>query len=136
MAQQELEVSVSEVVDYLKLTEGFAPALREVVKRKITVQAAQKSGIIISDEELQRAADAFRIVNGLSKASDTENWLKSIGITMDKFEQYLETNLLMNKYKDTLEAKADKKKYIMTEPVQETIREMAYLEWIQEQLKD
>lgn len=136
MAQKELEISVSEVVDYLKLTDGFAPALREVVKRKITAQAAQENGIAVPDEELQRAADAFRIVNGLSKASDTENWLKSIGVTMDTFEKYLETNLLMSKYKDTLEAKADKEKYILTEPVQETIREMAYQEWIQEQLKD
>ncbi len=136
MALKELEVSVSEVVDYLKLTGGFSPALREVVKRKITAQAAKENGITIPDDELQRAADAFRIVNGLSKASDTENWLKSIGVSMDTFEEYLETNLLMSKYKDALEEKADKEKYILTEPVQETIREMAYQEWIQKQLKD
>ena len=113
MASNELEVTVNEVVDYLKITEAFAPALREVVKRKITAQAATESGITVQDDELQRAADAFRLVNGLSKASDTENWLKSIGVSMDVFENHLETNLLMSKYKDVIEQESDKNKYIM-----------------------
>jgi len=136
MAANDLEVSVNEVVDYLKITEGFSPALREVVKRKITARTAEENGITVTDEELQRAADTFRLVKGLSKAADTEDWLKSIGVSMDVFENYLELNLLMSKYKDILEGNADREKYISTEPVQEAIREMIFQEWLDGQLKD
>ena len=41
----EIEVTVAEVVDYLRITGQFTPSLREVVTRKITADAAKKRGI-------------------------------------------------------------------------------------------
>ncbi|MBN1292803.1 MAG: hypothetical protein JXB48_13260 [Candidatus Latescibacteria bacterium] len=131
----ELEVAVAEVVDYLRLSGDFGSALREVVKRKITAQAAKENGLTVSDEELQKGADTFRIVNNLSKASDTENWLKIMGVSIDTFEEFLETNLLISKFKDTLETKGDKQKYIDSEAIKESVREMIYQDWLGEQLK-
>ncbi len=104
----EMEIAVAEVVDYLRMTGQFSPALREVVQRKITAEAAKKAGMRISTGELQKAADIFRVANGLHKASDTDTWLQSNGISAEAFEEFLETNLLINKFKDALGRKTAK----------------------------
>lgn len=133
--KSEIEVSVAEVVDYLRVTGQFAPSLREVVVRKITVEAAKKRGIKVSTAELQNAADAFRAVNDLSKASDTSRWLKSNGISLEVLEEYLETNILMSKFKDALEKKASKARYVSAPGIKASIREMIYQDWLSSQLK-
>ena len=131
----DIEVAVAEVVDYMKLTGSFAPALRNVVQRKVTADAARKSKIKVTGAELQKAADAFRLANGLNKAKDTERWLRANGITLDALEEYLETNLLINKFKNQLQKKASKTKYLKTEGIQESIREMAYQDWLANAMK-
>ena len=132
---KEIEVAAAEVVDYMRITGQFAPALREVVRRKVASETAKKDGIKVSDNELQKAADAFRLANGLKKARDTNVWLKSNGISMDALEEFLETNILISKFKDKLEKKANKKKYISSQGIQELVRSMAFEDWIQDQLK-
>jgi hypothetical protein len=132
---KEIEVTAAEVVDYLRITEQFLPAVREVVERKITAQAARKSGITVTTGELQRAADAFRAVKDLGKARDTQRWLSSIGISLEALEEYLETNILISKFKDRLEKKANRAKCCAHPSIQETIREMAYQDWLKSQVK-
>jgi len=131
----EIEVSVAEVVDYLRITGQFTPALREVVERKVTAEAARKSGIKVTATQLQKGADVFRAVNDLSKASDTARWLRSIGISVEALENYLETNILISKFKDALEKKTSKNKYVSTPGIKESIREMIYQDWLNSQLK-
>ncbi len=135
MAKNEIEIAVAEVVDYLRITGRFAPALREVVQRKITAEAAKKSKIKVSNGELQKAADTFRVANGLTKASDTERWLKSNGITLEAFEEFLETNLLINKFKDALEKKTAKGKYLASQGIKESVKEMIYQDWLAKAMK-
>ena len=137
MAQKknEIEVSVSEVVDYLRVTEEFVPVLGEVVERKITAEAARKRGIKVTKKELQKAADTFRAVKDLSKASETARWLKETGITVETLEAYLETNILISKFKDALEKKTSKAKYITRPGITESIRDMIFQDWLNSQLK-
>ena len=131
----EIEVAVAEVVDYLRITGGFAPALREVVERKVTAEAAKKAGITVTKAQLQRASDAWRLANGLNKASDTEAWLSANGITVEALEDYLETNLLMSRLKDQLEKKTAKKKYLDSEGIKESVRQLIYEDWLAKALK-
>ena len=133
--KNELEVTVAEVVDYLRVTEQFIPVVGEVVERKITAEAARKRGIKVTGAELQRAADTFRAVKDLSKANDTERWLKVTGITVAVLEDYLETNILISKFKDALEKKSSKAKYTSKPSIQEAIRDMIYQDWLKSQLK-
>lgn len=132
---KEIEVDVTEVVDFMRLTGTFAPALREVVTRKITAQAAKDAGIKVTTGELQKAADNFRLVNGLAKARDTEGWLNENGITLEFLEDYLETNLVINKFKTHLGKKAPKNKYMSSPQIQDAIAEMTYQEWLSKALK-
>ena len=132
--KNEIEVAVAEVVDYLRITGQFLPALREVVERKIAANAARESGVKVTSKQLQAAADAFRVVHGFHKASDTESWLKTAGVSLEVFEEYIETNLLVSKFKDKLDKKVGKTKYLSTPEVKESIREMIYRDWLAEQL--
>jgi len=125
----ELEVAVSEVVDYLRLTGAFAPALAEVVGRKVTVEAARKAGTKVTAGELQAAADTFRVFTGLHKASDTNRWLADNGLSLDALENHLEENLLIGKFKSALHRKAAKR-YVAAPEVQDSIRQLAYRDWL------
>ena len=131
----EIEVKAAEVVDYLRVRGGFAPAIREVVERKISAEEARIRGFTVSDEELQKGADTYRSLHDLGKASDFEHWLKSIGISLETFEDYLETNLLVAKLKDDLEGKADKTECLSFPEIRDTLRELIYRNWITNELK-
>ncbi|MBW1709190.1 MAG: hypothetical protein JRG97_10060 [Deltaproteobacteria bacterium] len=133
--EKEFEISVAEVVDYLRITGEFSPALREVVQRKITADAARKAKMKVTAKQLQKAADAFRIAHGLNKARDTNKWLKEKGISLEALEEYLETNLLIDKFKDALNKKVAKRKYLETQAIKETVREMIYQDWIKKEMK-
>jgi hypothetical protein len=130
-----IEVSVAEVVDYLKITGQFAPALRAVVERKLAADAARNRGIKITTSQLQKAADTFRAAYGLNKATETESWLLSIGVSAETFEEYLETNLLVNKFKEELGKKANKAKYLSSPGLKESMKEFMYQDWLSAQLR-
>ena len=132
---QDLEVFTAEVVDYLRLTGGFASVLREVVERKITANAARTKGLKVTTQKLQRASDAFRVALGLHKSSDTKKWLKSNGISEETLEEFLETNLLITMFKDQLEKKTSKTKYLSTPTIKEIVRDSIYRDWLKNQLK-
>jgi hypothetical protein len=131
----DLEVAVAEVVDYMRITGQFAPALRDVVIRKTTAEAAKAAGVKITTKQLQNAADAFRIVHGLNKAKDAENWLKANGISLEALEDYLETNLLISNFKDRLAKKGGTKKYLASAQVKNAVRDMIYQGWLDKTLK-
>ncbi len=134
--EQEIEVAVAEVVDFLKINGQFGPALRQVVERKVAAQAARKNGIKVTTKQLQKAFDTFRHINGLTKASDTKAWLKAAGISLEAIEEYLETNLLISKLKDQIYKKAgSSKKYLSSSAVKDTVRELAYQDWLAKELK-
>jgi hypothetical protein len=133
--KQEIELAVSEIVDYLKITGKFAPALRDMVERKVAAEAARKIGIKVSMKQLQSSADAFRAMNGLTKASDTEKWLKQNGLTVEALEDYLETNLFIDGLKNQLEKKAIAARYMKAPIIRESMREMIYKDWLANELK-
>lgn len=133
--ENEIEIGVAEVVDHMRVTGSFDGALREVVERKVTAEAAKKQGIKISTQELQRAADALRFSSGLTTAKATEAWLRSKGIALETFENHLETSLLVSKFKDDLEKKIDKAKYLGSQEIKDTVRQLIYRDWLKTQLK-
>ena len=66
----------------------------------------------VSLEELQRAVDVFRILNNLNNPLDMEKWLKDKKLTLEILEDYLETNLIISKFKETLENKVVYENYL------------------------
>jgi hypothetical protein len=130
-----VEISVAEVVDLMRIKDDFAPALREVLERKLTAEAARRSGIRVTTRQLQKAADDFRTAKGLNSAHDTERWLKAIGISLETLEAYLETNLLISKFKDRLFKEADQARLIRSPAIKERLREKSYENWMRSKVR-
>jgi hypothetical protein len=97
---------VADVVDYLMLTGKFGAVLRELSARKVAAATARKSGFAVSEKELQDAADDYRRASRLLNASETIAWLKSTRISPETFEDFIETSVLVDRFKDWLKQKA------------------------------
>ncbi len=130
-----LEVSVGDVVSYLRIEGGFSEALSNVVRRKVLLKAADDAGLSATTEELQRAADAYRAVNGLHKASDTVAWMRNNGITADVLEKHLEENIRISKARDHIaETCADT---VAERPaVKALIRELSVEDWLNRKIAE
>ena len=130
-----IEVSVGDVVSYLRIEGGFSEALSNVVRRKLLLCAAEEAGLSATAEELQRAADAYRALNGLHKASDTVAWMRNNGITADVLERHLEENIRMSKARDHIAASCNGS--IAESPVVKTlIRELSVEDWLNRKLAE
>ena len=133
--KREVVITMNEVVDYSRLMGTLMPALRGVVERKFTADAAKGRGVKISNQELQRGADTFRHANGLGSAEATEEWMTRQGISLSVFEEFVETSLLVSKFKDQLERRTDRAKYLGHPQVRELVRELIYREWLARNLQ-
>lgn len=65
-------------------------------------KAADELGITISTEELQDAADNFRRDFGLITATETNEWMESLGLIIDEFERKVENDLLRSRVEEKL----------------------------------
>ncbi len=85
-----------------KLTFQIPEIIEQIVGRKIIKDYAAEMGITIETEELQKAADEFRLEKKLQNADETWKWLENYGLSVDDFEELIYINLLGNKIIDHL----------------------------------
>ncbi len=90
-------VTEQDILDHLKFNNEMGSIAQKVVNRKIVVQGAKKLGLAVSDKELQGAADAFRKLTRMFKAKDVMEWLDTMKTDMDRWEKFLEEQLLTKK---------------------------------------
>jgi hypothetical protein len=88
----------------LHLKGRLAPLIREALADQVVQEQARQSGLSISPDELQTAADAFRRRNGLTGAAATQEWLTRRGLSVDDFEASLEEELLAAKLRQHMTA--------------------------------
>lgn len=77
---------------------------------------AGELGVSVSDEELQQAANNFRVDEGLLSAKETNEWLDESGLTVEEFEKKIENDLLRVKVQQVL-ATEDKRMKIFAENI-------------------
>lgn len=70
------EVSLQEALYTLKLKGQLAGIAAQAVTDRLIAAAAEREGITVSVEEVQQAADRFRMGRGLNRAGATERWLR------------------------------------------------------------
>lgn len=90
-------MSVEDFIRILKLTGQYEGLMDQLVRDKLTVRAARKSGIVLKPDEIQERADQFRRVQGLHRAADMNNYLDALGVTLDEFENFLTDMLYQEK---------------------------------------
>ena len=76
--------------------------IENLMSERLTVIEAKKQGIRVGDDELQERADQLRRVQGLHRQKDTLDWLESMGLSVDEFEQFLLDGLYKEKMLATI----------------------------------
>jgi putative peptide maturation system protein len=97
---QGTDVSLHELLHTLNLQGRLTPLIGEAVVEKVIARAAAQEGIAVSDQELQKAADAFRLHRGLNKAADAQRWLSQNRLAPADLEEGLERELIRQKLAD------------------------------------
>lgn len=78
------------------------PIVREVLAVTVVVRAARDAGLAVTADELQQAANRYRLRNGLRSAAATDAWLRDNGLTTAELQLALEEQLLAAKFQDHL----------------------------------
>ena len=92
-----LPISSSVIFEHLKLSCRLASTVQETVRRQIINDAAEAEGIIVSDRELQEAANNFRVRYNLYNPATTWEWLKQNYLTGDDFENLIYGSIITSK---------------------------------------
>jgi parvulin-like peptidyl-prolyl isomerase len=87
-------ITTESFIRMLKLTGRFDSLMDEILKEKLTVHAARSAGLEPTQDEIQERADQIRRIRGLHRAADMNQYLDSVGISLDEFEAFVIENLL------------------------------------------
>lgn len=90
-------IDVDEFLRNLKLIGKFDGLVEQLVTDRLTVLAAKKQGIKVSEQEVQDRADQFRRVHGLHRMSDTNKYLDALRVSLDEFEAFITDSLYQEK---------------------------------------
>lgn len=82
-------ITTDSLIKHLKLNGQYDTIIEDLVREKLTVHEAKKSGVEISVEDVQARADQIRRVRGLHRAVDMNRWLDQIGVTVEDLEQFI-----------------------------------------------
>jgi parvulin-like peptidyl-prolyl isomerase len=94
---QSITITTEDIFHQVKLSCQIPGIIEGVVTRKIIATTAENAGTSIDTEELQKAADQFRLINKLHSADETWSWLQKYSMSLDNFEELVYTNLLCDK---------------------------------------
>jgi putative peptide maturation system protein len=109
------EISFSEVLKLAKLT-GQLQFIQDAVDAALIRQAATERGLNASDDELQRAADDFRIEHELHTAEATTNWLAEKRLTFEDWESLIELSLIRDKLRERIAAGKVEQHFVENRP--------------------
>ena len=91
------EIDIVEFVRVLKLTGQFEALLEQFVRDRLAALGARKTGIQVSEAEIQERADQFRRVRGLHRAADTNKYLDAMHVSLEEFEAHIIDTLYQEK---------------------------------------
>ncbi|MFN6518648.1 MAG: peptidylprolyl isomerase [Nostoc sp. CreGUA01] len=94
---QTITITNKDILQQVKLSCQIPEIVEEIVSRNFIVSAAKEAGIKVETEELQKAADLLRLMNGLTSADNTWKWLDKYGLSLDDFEEMVYYSSLIAK---------------------------------------
>lgn len=90
-------IEVADFIRLLKLTGQYEGLVEQLVRDRLTVLAAKKTGLRVPEEEIQERADQFRRVRNLHRAADTNKYLDAMRVSLDEFEAFIIDSLYQEK---------------------------------------
>jgi parvulin-like peptidyl-prolyl isomerase len=90
-------LSLGEYLAAMKRSRRLRPLLLDAFVEHYLVNRARRAGLSVNDQELQQAADNFRLKNGMASSEQTTQWFQREAISADDFAAGLERDLLVEK---------------------------------------
>jgi parvulin-like peptidyl-prolyl isomerase len=90
-------LSLGEFLGAMKRSRRLRPLLLDAFVEHYLVNRARRAGLSVNDQELQQAADNFRLKNGMASSEQTQQWFQREAITPDDFAAGMERDILVEK---------------------------------------
>jgi parvulin-like peptidyl-prolyl isomerase len=90
-------VNNQDLLRQIKITGKIPELLHGILQQRVLEASARDLNLEISEEEIQKGADQFRVANRLETVPATQQWLDDRQLSMEDFEQLVITNLLAPK---------------------------------------
>jgi putative peptide maturation system protein len=95
-------IQLDEVLHSLKVLGDLENLLDQLVEDRLIADAARAEGVVLDDDELQKAADTYRQSQGLQKAAETRAWLEKHYLAIEDLQARIERPLLRRKLAEHL----------------------------------
>ncbi|HKA06626.1 MAG TPA: peptidyl-prolyl cis-trans isomerase [Gemmataceae bacterium] len=95
-------LSLGDFLGAMKRSRRLRPMLLDAFVEHYLVNRARRAGLSVNDQELQQAADNFRLRNGMASSEQTQQWFNREAITAEDFASGLERDLLVEKLRRTI----------------------------------
>ncbi|EAZ92786.1 peptidylprolyl isomerase [Crocosphaera chwakensis] len=92
-----ITVAVEEIIKEIKLSGKMREITEGLMNRRIITQEAERANIKVETEELQQAADQFRLRHNLESADQTHQWLTRSQLSIEDFEEILHFSIISGK---------------------------------------
>lgn len=86
---QSITITNEDILTQVNLSCKLPEIIEGIVTSKVIENALIEADIQIETEELQQAADKFRLMHKLESAEDTWAWLKKHGLSLENFEEII-----------------------------------------------
>lgn len=93
----QVQITQDKIFHQVKILRQIPSLVRSITENEIIQATAKEKEIEATTEELQEAADTFRVINQLASADDTWKWLETQGLTIDEFEEIVHNSVLRAK---------------------------------------
>jgi parvulin-like peptidyl-prolyl isomerase len=100
--EKTIDICRDDLFDYAKLSCRLPNLIHGAITRKIIEFKAAQLGIQVDREELQQAADSFRISRKLHLTEATRLWMQKHSLSSEDFENLIYTNKLSEKLVECL----------------------------------
>lgn len=97
-----ITVTPEEIIKEIKLSGKMSEIIEGLMNRRIINEQAERAEIKVETEELQQAADQFRVVNNLQSAEETHKWLQRSQLSVEDFEEMLYSSIISGKLANNL----------------------------------
>lgn len=87
----------NDVIQEVKCSLHLSEVVESIVRRQVIDHATKQLKIQVKPDELQSAADKFRLKNGLSSADATFEWLQQNALSIEEFELFIYAEVLATK---------------------------------------
>lgn len=87
----------TEIIQQIKLSCQLPTTLKDIHVQQIITDTAQAKEIVLNEDELQQAADSFRLQNNLIRAEITFSWLEKYALSTADFECLIRRKALRTK---------------------------------------